>query len=132
MSCNSSTVIIYVQYHFCLDNTLFVHVILLGEIQYLPYGSYINYRYRRYLLPLPVGTVFTILVGAFLQFPAENSFPLSDRPKIIVFLRNRGCWFRIWFWFARKHFSFGDIAIYSSKSDKLFAISSNKITYIFN
>ena len=27
---------------------------------------------------------------AFLQFPAEKSFPLSDRPKISVVLRNRG------------------------------------------
>ena len=62
-----------------------------------------------------------------MQFPGEKCFPLSDRTKISVFLRNRGCWFRIWFWFAHKSFSFGDIAIYSNKSVIHFAISSNKI-----
>ena len=62
-----------------------------------------------------------------MQFPAEKYFPLSDRTKISVFLRNRYCWFRIWFWFAQESFSCGDIAIYSNKSDIHFAISSNKI-----
>ena len=37
--------------------------------------------------------------------------PPAFRPKISIFLRNRGRWFRIWSWFVQYCSSFGDIWI---------------------
>ena len=95
------------------------------------YVGYLLVRvYVWYLLVFTFEGVCRVFTGK-LQFPGVKSLPPAFRPKISVFLRNWGCWFRIWFWFAHKRFSFGEIAIYSNKSDIHFAISSNKINIYF-